>query len=215
MSSIYSIYKATNTINGKVYIGFDSKWPKRQIVHKSNHKKVNYKFYNAIRKYGWDNFEWTLIYQSKDREHTLKIMEPHFIQEYDTFVNGYNSTLGGEGVFGLTRKQSDEEKKQRSIIMKGNQLGKALKGKLLSEERKQLLRKPRIHPVSPLTEEHKQNISKSKIGKPKQKIKCPYCSKMGGLPQMKQWHFDNCKLILQSCRTHHDIPDKLLFVLGE
>jgi group I intron endonuclease len=193
MSSIYSIYKATNTINGKVYIGFDSKWPKRQIVHKSNHKKVNYKFYNAIRKYGWDNFEWTLIYQSKDREHTLKIMEPHFIQEYDTFVNGYNSTLGGEGVFGLTRKQSDEEKKKRSIFMKGNQLGKLHKGKLFSEERKQLLRKP------------KKLVTRT----------CPHCNFIGSGSNMFRYHFDKCKLILQSCKTHRDIPDKLPFVLEE
>jgi group I intron endonuclease len=117
MSSIYSIYKATNTINGKVYIGFDSKWPRRQMVHKSNHKKILYKFYNAILKYGWENFEWEILYQSKDREHTLRTMEPQFIKEYDSFKTGYNSTLGGEGVFG--RIVSNEERKIKSKNMKG------------------------------------------------------------------------------------------------
>jgi hypothetical protein len=30
------------------------------------------------------------------------------------------------------------------------------------------------------------------VGVPKPKVECPHCSKVGGLPQMKQWHFDNC-----------------------
>jgi len=29
---IYTIYKCVNTINGKVYIGFDSQWPNRQKI---------------------------------------------------------------------------------------------------------------------------------------------------------------------------------------
>lgn len=191
---IYTIYKCVNTINGKVYIGFDSNWPNRQKIHKSNYKKIHYKFYNAISKYGWNKFEWSILYQSKDREHTLKIMEPYFINEYDSFLKGYNSTLGGEGVFGLRRIQTLEEKKKRSAIMKGNKIAKN-KGKPLSEEQKQKLRKPRINIVKPLTSEHKQKISESKRGKIKEKIQCPNCNKIGGLPQMKQWHFNNCKNI--------------------
>ena len=191
---IYSIYKCVNTINGKVYIGFDSNWPNRKRIHYSNQKKIKYRFYYSIRKHGWDNFTWEVLYQSKDRDHTLKIMEPYFIKEYDSFKNGYNSTLGGEGVFGLHRTQSDSEKQQRKLIMLGNQIAKG-KGKPLTEERKLLLRKPRINAVGPLSEEHKKNISKSKIGKPQQKIECPHCNKIGGFPQMKQWHFDKCKSI--------------------
>jgi len=189
---IYTIYKCVNTVNGKVYVGFDSQWPNRQKKHKSKAKhNSTFHFHKAIKKHGWENFEWSILYQSKDRQHTLKVMEPYFIKEYDSFKWGYNSTLGGEGVFGLHRIQSDDEKKKRSDMMKGNQIAKN-KGKPLSEERKLLLRKPRINCVLPLTEEHKQNISKSKIGKPKQKIQCPHCNKIGGFPQMKQWHFDKC-----------------------
>ena len=102
--NIYSIYKATNNKNQKVYIGFDSQWPHRKNSHKCYHKKGNNKFYRAIRKYGWDSFDWEVIYQSKDFEHTLKIMESFFIEQYNSFKNGYNSTLGGEGTFGIKRK---------------------------------------------------------------------------------------------------------------
>jgi len=92
---IHTIYKSVNTKNGKIYIGFDSNWPNRMFVHKSASKKQDCKFYRAIRKYGWDSFQWSIVYQSQDREHTLNVMETFFIQEHDSFYNGYNSTLGG------------------------------------------------------------------------------------------------------------------------
>jgi len=99
---IYSIYKATNIINGKSYIGFDSHWPKRKFEHKSaaiRDTRYN-KFYNAIKKYGWKSFVWEVIYQSIDRDHCLNIMESYFIAEYNTLSDGYNSTKGGESGLG-------------------------------------------------------------------------------------------------------------------
>ncbi len=112
---IYSIYKVINKVNGKVYVGFDSNWPSRQITHyykSSSDKSTHFHFHHAIRKYGWDSFEWEVIYQSKDKTHTLKVMEPFFIEQYDSFNNGYNKTKGGEGTFG--KKQSDKNKKMLS-----------------------------------------------------------------------------------------------------
>lgn len=35
--------------------------------------------------------------------------------------------------------------------------------------------------------------SKTMAGIAKPKVKCPHCRKEGGVPQMTQWHFDNCK----------------------
>lgn len=123
---IYSIYKCVNRVNGKVYIGFDSNWPKRMTSHRyraSSKKSLHHHFHNAIIKYGGDSFDWELIYQSKNRDHTLHIMEPFFIQEYDSFRSGYNMTLGGEGTFGKFLSQENrlrlsEITKQRSIRSK-------------------------------------------------------------------------------------------------
>ncbi len=103
---IYVIYKATCLVNEKVYIGFDSRWPKRQIEHKSvsfNPKSTAYHsyFHNAIRKHGWDNFVWEVIYASPDRNHTLTVMEPFFISAYRSETQLYNLTNGGEGVSGV------------------------------------------------------------------------------------------------------------------
>lgn len=115
--NIYTIYKATNIINGKVYIGFDSNWPNRKLNHYYAHRSKkcpNYYFYRALKKHGWDNFEWTIIYQSLDLEHCLNKMETHFIIEYRSFVkfdncNGYNATMGGQGTLG--KKQPEYVKK--------------------------------------------------------------------------------------------------------
>lgn len=100
--NIYSIYKATNTINGKVYVGFDSHWPKRKSEHKSAAiRDTSYnKFYNAIKKYGWESFVWEIVYQSIDGDHCLNTMESYFISEYNSLAEGYNSTRGGESGLG-------------------------------------------------------------------------------------------------------------------
>ena len=116
MTSIYTIYKATNTINNKVYIGFDSSWPKRKVEHlcaaKRGDKSV---FYNAIRKHTDSNFTWEVVYQSTDGYHTLTVMEQYFIKEYNSYIhsensNGYNMTLGGEGILGHLHSQSTKDK---------------------------------------------------------------------------------------------------------
>ena len=115
---IYTIYKATNKINGKAYIGFDSNWPKRQKTHKNKFNKNKTKFYCALRKYGWDNFDWTVLYQSKDKEHCLNVMESHFIKEYNSFEDGYNMTFGGEAVM-FDRRHSPETKEKMRLSHEG------------------------------------------------------------------------------------------------
>jgi hypothetical protein len=43
------------------------------------------------------------------------------------------------------------------------------------------------------SDKSKAKMSASQKGKSKSTVSCPYCNKEGGIPQMKQWHFDNCK----------------------
>ena len=123
--NIYSIYKSTCIITNQSYIGFDSNWPNRQKIHKSFSKKPKTHFQRALMKYGWNNFKWEVIYQSKDKEHCLKVMEPYFIKEYNCFEHGYNMTLGGEGTFG--KKLSHESKLKISTANKGKSTTLGLK----------------------------------------------------------------------------------------
>lgn len=129
---IFTIYKATNKINKKIYIGFDSSWPRRRKNHKAlaNTTKDNMHFHRAIRKYGWNNFEWEVIYQSKDENYTRTIMEPFFINEYNSLDSsvGYNGTRGGEGALGY--KHTEEHKKKMSILYTGRTLSTEQKIKI-------------------------------------------------------------------------------------
>lgn len=88
------IYKITNKVNGKVYIGqtrytVEFRW--RQHIH----KKDNTHFHNAIRKYGVDNFIVETLEECDYKD--LNSKEIFYIAKYDSFKKGYNSTLGGDG----------------------------------------------------------------------------------------------------------------------
>ncbi len=101
---IYSIYKITNKINNKVYIGFTQQNPAvrfKQHIQYANKciGKRSTVFHKAIIKYGPDNFNIEIIFQSKSFEDCL-IMETYFIEEYKSHIdhpdcNGYNLTTGG------------------------------------------------------------------------------------------------------------------------
>ena len=78
----------------------------------------NYYFYKALKKHGWNIFEWAIVYQSLDFDHCLNKMENFFIIENHSYVgfansNGYNNTLGGQGTLGKT--QPEHVKKAVSI----------------------------------------------------------------------------------------------------
>lgn len=93
------IYKITNTINNKIYIG-QTRYTiqKRWTEHCSVYNKLDYPLYKAIRKYGQDNFIIEEIEQISDE--LLNEREIYWIDFYHSYAPlgyGYNVTLGGEG----------------------------------------------------------------------------------------------------------------------
>ena len=91
------IYKITNTINGKIYIGQTKDYRKRFWEHKNSYQKEQRKdFYSkknrAFRKYGVDNFKFEVIEEVEGS--LLDEREEYWITCYDSFNNGYNSTPG-------------------------------------------------------------------------------------------------------------------------
>ena len=113
---IFTIYKATNTINGKIYIGQTVEELKnRRSAHITRaNSGSRYCFHNAIRKYGPDTFIWEAIffcYSKKEAD----AKESEFILSLNTKVPvGYNMTDGGEGTLGCSPSKETREKISRA-----------------------------------------------------------------------------------------------------
>jgi len=121
------IYKVSNKINGKMYIGQTAKSLNKRIdehVRCALNNRDAYYFHNAIRKYGKENFVWETIAKCNSQEELNKA-EIKMIEKHNTFENGYNLNLGGHGNNGF--KHSEKTKKQ---------ISESHMGKTLSEESK-------------------------------------------------------------------------------
>ena len=88
------IYKITNKINGKFYIGqsnnIEKRWEEhRRAVNYSQEHTYNYPLYRAIRKYGIENFDFSVLELCEISQ--LTIQEQYWINHYNSKVpNGYN-----------------------------------------------------------------------------------------------------------------------------
>lgn len=96
---ISGIYKIENLLNHQIYIGQSKDIPNRKRSHRSNWNNPNCKDYNmviyqAIRKYGIDNFSFEIIEECPEEK--LNEREQYWIAYYDSYYNGYNCTLGGD-----------------------------------------------------------------------------------------------------------------------
>lgn len=103
------VYRATNLINGKYYIGKTmGTLNERRLSHLR--EQPNTYFHRALRKYGVDSFEWDVLFES-DNDICLCKKEKLYIKLFSTFVpNGYNMTTGGDGKFSRTHPQSWHDK---------------------------------------------------------------------------------------------------------
>ena len=143
------IYVAENTVNGKRYVGQTRRtFEYRQAQHKKDSEVYAYKFYRAIRKYGWDSFKWAIIVEGIENIDSLNSLEQYWIKVLDTFKNGYNSTTGGEGYI-----VSAEAKKKMSESKKGKHMSEKTKKKI-SESKKGTY----------VSEEHRRKLSESQKG---------------------------------------------------
>lgn len=124
------IYKYTSP-SGKCYIGQTTNELLRRKKWNSNiYHYAGTKIDRARKKYGSKNFKYEVLVRNKYSSRSIAIedlnrLEIYYIGLYDSYKNGYNCTIGGEGVTGvkLTEEQIDKVRK-------------ANKGKRLSEEQK-------------------------------------------------------------------------------
>jgi len=123
------IYKITNRVNAKSYIGQTIKSLDGRIQqHIRNTQKKGYPLCRAFRKYGIENFSWEVLYKDIPLD-LLDIAEICTIYTYDTFgTNGYNCSEGGEGSRG--RILSKETKLKISKTSEGRPKSKETREKL-------------------------------------------------------------------------------------
>lgn len=94
------IYHLTNDINNKKYIGKTINLQHRIEDHFSrllNNKHHSHKLQHAVNKYGIDHFQLTYTEVEVENEQELNMLEIQEIEKYDSYYNGYNETLGGDG----------------------------------------------------------------------------------------------------------------------
>lgn len=136
----YCVYMHINKINNKKYIGITGRKPEKRWLHGNGYKGSTY-FWNAIQKYGWDNFDHEILYVGLTKNEAEQY-EINLIKQYDTTNDdyGYNIRYGGSCGVPL----SDEIKRKISEKNKG---------------------KPSWRKGVPFSDEDKQRISVANMGR--------------------------------------------------
>lgn len=96
------IYKITNKLNNKCYIGqtiksAEERWKEHQSHAFGTHPNdINKTLYQAIRKYSLDNFDFEVLQDNIETYEQLDKAEIYWIDYYNSFIKGYNETFGGQ-----------------------------------------------------------------------------------------------------------------------
>lgn len=118
MDDNFCVYMHINRANGKRYVGITAQNPITRWQNGLGYRR-NKHFWDAILKYGWDNFDHLILYSGLRKE-VACLIEQHLISEYQTTDKrkGYNLTTGGEYF-----KHSEETK----VLMSQQRKGKGKK----------------------------------------------------------------------------------------
>lgn len=166
------IYKALCLANNKCYIGQTTRSLSRRKIEHENQAKNNSRsckyFHNALMKYGFDKFVWTVEYSAKTKEE-LNQKEQELITTNNSFgKGGYNLCFGGDSNAGY--KHSNPRKGFKHTIEERKRMSKRMLGKKLSEKTKEKLRKANLGKKA--SDETRSKMSKNNKGKGTKPIVC-------------------------------------------
>ena len=114
MEKQYTVYIHRNIINNKHYVGLTRQKPEERWRHDGFGYKSQIKFWNAIQKYGWSNFEH-LIIATNLTEQEASELEQQLIKSLNSIKNGYNISPGGSTT---NHSQETLEKMRQSMLGK-------------------------------------------------------------------------------------------------
>ena len=165
------IYKITNLLDKKIYIGQTQRTLEERMKEHCRNRRKSY-IYNAIKKYGIENFSAEVI-ETCETVEELNEREIFWIKFFDCKrPNGYNLTDGGEGCRGYivtaeTRKKISESHKGKCGRICSEEtkakISAANKGHSVSEKSRAMM--SAAHKGKKLSEETKAKMSASKKNK--------------------------------------------------
>ena len=129
------IYKHTNTISDKAYIGQTTRSMEvRWDDHLYDSERWDNKFSRALKKYGSNCWTHEVIAEYDDE--ILNEAEVYWISYFDTFHNGYNSTTGGDSNY-MVSEMTKKKMSENHADVKG--INHPMFGKHHTEESKELM----------------------------------------------------------------------------
>jgi group I intron endonuclease len=131
------IYRFTNKLNGKVYIGKTVDIEDRYRQHiRSAKNKPSQAIHFAIAKYGIENFTFDILHKADVS--MLDELEMAEIEKHNSYHDGYNNTHGGEGCLGLVHTEDSKrligEKSKQRPPESNRRISEAQKGRKMSAE---------------------------------------------------------------------------------
>jgi group I intron endonuclease len=128
---MYTVYCHTNKKNGKRYVGVTQQKPEKRWNNGEGYRHSTY-FYNAIKKYGWDAFDHTILFSGMSKEAAEKTeKELIFSWSLQNPKHGYNIDGGGQ----LNKKLSEHTKRKISNANKGRQMTREQVEKMAKHKR--------------------------------------------------------------------------------
>ena len=179
----YLLYRTTNTINNKIYIG----------IHQTENITDGYLgsgklLLRAIKKYGKDVFKKEILeYFNSEQEMVLKEVEV-VSEEFCLRKDTYNVMPGGKWGSRLRNGLSFKGRSHSEESLKKIQA--AATGVIPSLETRSKLSQNNFVKKDP--DAHREASSRGGKAK-KPKVTCPHCGKIGSVCNMFRYHFDNCK----------------------
>lgn len=191
----WCVYKHTNKINGKCYIGIT--WNVKERW-RSNGKAYKGYFGNAIQKYGWHNFEHEILFSELTKDEACK-KEIELIKKLNTLIpNGYNLTKGGEGSLGYKISEKTREKMSNVKLGENNPFYKKKHTKEWVDMISKINRENKSVPILQIDPETKQiikeydsiTVASKELGCTVQAIsRC--LSKLSNTSMGYIWHYKN------------------------
>jgi group I intron endonuclease len=163
-NNMFYIYQITNPVTRKIYVGYtSSRIENRWEQHKKQALKEtsNRKFYNAIRKYGTEIWEVSLL-SSAPTVSEAKEKEIYYIELFNSYYEGYNSTKGGDGNNGIVMSKESNQKRSESLLgrKKSEETIKKFKARKQTETTREAISKAHLGMKKPWVKWEHQHIVK-------------------------------------------------------